>query len=70
MTRRQMLACVGCGLTPVASAQDADITLRISEINLELAPRHVVKTLAYNGQVPGPLLRVDPKRRSVHRSLR
>jgi FtsP/CotA-like multicopper oxidase with cupredoxin domain len=57
MTRRQLLAWVGCGLTSVGSAQDADIKLRIGEINLELAPRRVVKTLAYNGQVPGPLLR-------------
>jgi len=57
MTRRQLLGWVGCGLTSLGSAEDADIKLRISEINLELAPRRVVKTLAYNGQVPGPLLR-------------
>lgn len=38
-------------------AGDADVTLRISEIDLELAPRRTVRTLAYNGQVPGPLLR-------------
>jgi FtsP/CotA-like multicopper oxidase with cupredoxin domain len=36
----------------------ADITLRIAEIALELAPGRTVRTLAYNGQVPGPLLRV------------
>jgi FtsP/CotA-like multicopper oxidase with cupredoxin domain len=36
---------------------DADITLRIAEMTLELAPRRTVRTLAYNGQVPGPLLR-------------
>jgi FtsP/CotA-like multicopper oxidase with cupredoxin domain len=35
----------------------ADITLRIAETTLELGPRRAVKTLAYNGQVPGPLLR-------------
>ena len=35
----------------------ADVTLRIGEMSHELAPRRVVKTLAYNGQVPGPLLR-------------
>ena len=34
-----------------------DVTLRIGEMALELAPRRVVRTLAYNGQVPGPLLR-------------
>ena len=38
-------------------AGDADITLRIGELALELAPGRVVRTLAYNGQVPGPLLR-------------
>lgn len=42
---------------PDALAGEADITLRISEIGLELAPRRIVRTLAYNGQVPGPLLR-------------
>jgi FtsP/CotA-like multicopper oxidase with cupredoxin domain len=36
----------------------ADITLRIGEINLEVAPRRFIKTLAYNGQAPGPLLRM------------
>jgi FtsP/CotA-like multicopper oxidase with cupredoxin domain len=36
---------------------DADVTLHIDEIALELAPRHTVRTLAYNGQVPGPLVR-------------
>lgn len=50
--------------TPAAPLRDApppegaaDITLRIAEISLELAPRRTVRTLAYNGQVPGPLLR-------------
>ena len=36
----------------------ADVTLRIAETTIELGPGRVVKTLAYNGQVPGPLLRV------------
>jgi FtsP/CotA-like multicopper oxidase with cupredoxin domain len=36
---------------------DADIRLRIGEMTLELSPRRSVKTIAYNGQVPGPLLR-------------
>jgi FtsP/CotA-like multicopper oxidase with cupredoxin domain len=39
------------------SAPEPDVQLRIGSINLELGPKHVVKTLAYNGQVPGPLLR-------------
>jgi FtsP/CotA-like multicopper oxidase with cupredoxin domain len=37
---------------------DADVTLRIGEVTLELAPGRSIRTLAYNGQVPGPLLRV------------
>ena len=36
---------------------DADITLRIGELTLDLAPRRSVRTLAYNGRVPGPALR-------------
>jgi FtsP/CotA-like multicopper oxidase with cupredoxin domain len=36
---------------------EADITLRIGEMTLDLAPRRSVRTLAYNGQVPGPVLR-------------
>jgi FtsP/CotA-like multicopper oxidase with cupredoxin domain len=35
-----------------------DYTLKIEPCSLELAPGVVVKTTAYNGQVPGPLLRV------------
>jgi FtsP/CotA-like multicopper oxidase with cupredoxin domain len=42
---------------PAPPGNDADIKLRIAELTLELAPGRSVKTLAYNGQVPGPLLR-------------
>ncbi len=34
-----------------------DARLEIGSVALEVAPRHVVRTTAYNGQVPGPLLR-------------
>jgi FtsP/CotA-like multicopper oxidase with cupredoxin domain len=34
------------------------VTLRIGEINLEVAPGRFVRTLAYNEQAPGPLLRM------------
>jgi FtsP/CotA-like multicopper oxidase with cupredoxin domain len=43
-------------------AGPADVTLRIAETTIELAPGRVVKTLSYNGQVPGPLLRVKEGR--------
>ena len=36
---------------------NADITLRIGELSVDLAPGKTIRTLAYNGQVPGPLLR-------------
>jgi FtsP/CotA-like multicopper oxidase with cupredoxin domain len=35
----------------------ADITLRIGEVTWELAPKRSIRTIAYNGQVPGPALR-------------
>jgi FtsP/CotA-like multicopper oxidase with cupredoxin domain len=36
----------------------ADYTLRIAPLSLELAPGRLIKTTGYNGQVPGPLLRL------------
>lgn len=36
----------------------ADYTLRIQEMSLELAPGATVKTVGYNAQVPGPLVRM------------
>src|ERR1035441_2745469 len=67
MTRREFVSLTG-GLVAVAAAraappEPANITLKIGEIDLELAPGHVVKTMAYNGQVPGPLLRMTAGRK-------
>jgi FtsP/CotA-like multicopper oxidase with cupredoxin domain len=48
-----------------AFAQDLaapDYTLDIAPVTLELSPRHSLKTIAYNGQVPGPLLRLKEDR--------
>ncbi len=36
----------------------ADYTLRIAAYPIEIAPKHIVSTITYNGQFPGPLLRV------------
>ena len=41
-----------------ADAAQADIKLRIQEMTLDLGPHHSIKTIGYNGQIPGPLLRV------------
>ncbi|MEO8680590.1 MAG: multicopper oxidase family protein [Vicinamibacterales bacterium] len=43
--------------TPEELSGPADVTLRIGEVALELKPGRTIRTLAYNGQVPGPLLR-------------
>jgi FtsP/CotA-like multicopper oxidase with cupredoxin domain len=70
MTRRDLLSLTGCWMSAAAlnsgqsssgvvvpDSRDADITLRIGEVTVELAPRRSVKTLAYNGETPGPVLR-------------
>jgi len=53
-------AALGAGLgTVLAQTRDAaDFTLRIARAKIELAPGKVIDTFAYNGAVPGPLLRV------------
>lgn len=40
----------------------ADFTLNIGEISLDIGRNHVIKTLAYNGRVPAPLLRMKEGR--------
>ena len=35
-----------------------DVTLEIAPYTLEASPKHYFRTVAYNGQVPGPLLRM------------
>ncbi len=42
----------------VAATGKADHSLRIEPYSLEIGPGITVKTLAFNGQVPGPLLRL------------
>jgi FtsP/CotA-like multicopper oxidase with cupredoxin domain len=37
---------------------NSDIALEIAPYTLEASPKHHIRTLAYNGQVPGPLLRM------------
>jgi FtsP/CotA-like multicopper oxidase with cupredoxin domain len=49
-------AAIGEAYTQIAAA--ADFTLRIAPLRLELAPGKVIDTFAYNGMVPGPVLRL------------
>jgi FtsP/CotA-like multicopper oxidase with cupredoxin domain len=57
MHRRHFLASLGAAAVP-ARLFGADFTIRIAPATVEIAPRKVVKTIAYNGAVPGPLLRM------------
>ncbi|MGQ0737236.1 MAG: multicopper oxidase family protein [Acidobacteriota bacterium] len=43
--------------TPSQFAGEADIKIRIAEMSLDLGLGRSVRTVAYNGQVPGPALR-------------
>ncbi len=49
------LAGIGAAAEKVAKA---DYTLDIAPLDLEIGPGVTVKTVAYNGQVPGPILRL------------
>jgi FtsP/CotA-like multicopper oxidase with cupredoxin domain len=49
---------------PLAGA-NADYTLRIGSARVELSPEHIISTTTYNGQFPGPLLRLTEGRRVV-----
>jgi FtsP/CotA-like multicopper oxidase with cupredoxin domain len=49
---------LGAHAAPGAAKSKADYSLKIEPCNLEIGPGVVVKTTAYNGQVPGPMLRL------------
>ena len=66
MDRREFLKLSGvaglaCLDAPVASATDdltgQNLKLRISPVSLEIGPGKVIKTVGYNGSVPGPIVR-------------
>jgi FtsP/CotA-like multicopper oxidase with cupredoxin domain len=64
MHRRQFLASLGAATvhTALRAADKPDFTLHIAPLEFEIAPRKMVKTIGYNGQVPGPLLRMKEGR--------
>jgi FtsP/CotA-like multicopper oxidase with cupredoxin domain len=65
MKRREFMVQAGAALTGAALAslvptwaQGApDVTLEIAPLALEIAPGKTIHTVAYNGAVPGPLIR-------------
>ena len=48
----------GASLAPVVPGAKPDYNLEIAEIEWELSPKKKIRTAAYNGQIPGPLLRL------------
>lgn len=62
MNRRAFIAHAGAAVTGAALAtasraedqKPPDIKLEIAPLALEIAPRKIVHTVAYNGHVPGP----------------
>ena len=63
------LLLAGCQKTPSSAestgssaapddAQKADVTLHIGPVLVDLAKEHTISTIGYNGQVPGPLIRL------------
>jgi FtsP/CotA-like multicopper oxidase with cupredoxin domain len=66
MNRREFIArsaaaaALGASLSRTRelwSQSPADVRLEIAPLKLEIAPGKHVETIAYNGQVPGPLIR-------------
>ena len=68
ISRRDLLklpALVGVAPSLAALGRDLaapDYKIDIAPITLDLSPRHRLKTTAYNGQVPGALLRLEENR--------
>jgi hypothetical protein len=48
---------------------NADFTLRIAPIEIEIAPRRKIKTTGYNGGAPGPVLRIEGRQACDNRCL-
>jgi len=51
------IAAASCAL-PLAALDAPDYTLDIAPFTHELSPKHSIRTIAYNQQIPGPLLRL------------
>ena len=69
MDRRKLISSVGMFAAwqalgtrvptwAAATSGKGDYILRIEPCTLDIGPGATVKTLSYNGQVPGPLLRM------------
>jgi FtsP/CotA-like multicopper oxidase with cupredoxin domain len=73
--RREFLGLLSTGLGlarplvltagDTSAAPPADVTLRISPIEIEIAARKTIKTTGYNGSAPGPFLRFREGQRVI-----
>ena len=69
LTRREVLRLSGMAAASAAmplaarGLDGADYRIEIAPYSLEVARNKFVRTIAYNGQVPGPLLRMKEGRR-------
>src|ERR1700733_400499 len=67
MDRRDFLLMTGglaLGATlPARAASKADVTIRIAPISVGVAPGKTIRTVAYNGSVPGPVVRMREGRK-------
>ena len=48
-----------------ADQAPADYTLHIAASPVEISPNHILSTVTYNGQFPGPLLRFQEGRQTI-----
>jgi FtsP/CotA-like multicopper oxidase with cupredoxin domain len=63
--RRAFLTTAGLAMLGAAGKTElwaqtpapADVQLEIAPLKLEIAPKKIIRTVAYNGRVPGPLIR-------------
>jgi FtsP/CotA-like multicopper oxidase with cupredoxin domain len=68
MERRNFLALMGTtafaaltrrmGLPTAPDNSKADVEIHIAPVEIEVAPRKIIKTSGYNGSAPGPVLRL------------
>jgi FtsP/CotA-like multicopper oxidase with cupredoxin domain len=64
--RSSFLAAAGAAVAPLAAGlavpalaqRKPDVALTIGLITGEIAPGHTIRTICYNGSIPGPLIRV------------
>ena len=55
--------------TPSVKTGPADVSLRIGPVLVDVTKDKTISTIGYNGQVPGPLIRLERAGKSRYKSL-